>query len=651
MQNFIPTEEIYKDLTSAKNGFYREADNRGVGPIIIKREIGQKYGLVLKDCTKTQKIINAILEYLRKVRNHKTSYTNEDVHDFYQLTNYVSQYNKLYPYLMLESSNFISFLLDHQYKYLLGKGIKQYTLDNIDKIVIGQDLGLSMQDKFYLERYRSIKKYYDETYGDKKLQAASINDLTYNLQAQLIEDTYDIRLQLEEYLQDFILECYDTYIYNSNEFIKLHNLESDYYERVREFNPTHNIHHIADTEERKLREYRDNLHFLLQLYTYFSKEYKPSKEERIECSIQHFNENFDKICNKNITKTLISKDANDVQIGQLIKSNFGFYFIISYNDNKKIYINFLLQHDTKDVSDMDKFVKHPRLYTTNVLNNNVIDYQIKVTIKPLNKNLNESFNYNINLSLDDYDNIKDNTASKNDIIDTDKTIENYAYFFNQFVDLGLPSGTLWAKYNLGVDYENLDKHGAWHGNFYAWAETESRSEKLNYVWTTYKWARGSYNNLKKYINGNTDLSAKNPYDSYHMFNDDLVRILPEDDAAYQHLYAGKYHSHIPTKEQCLELYENTVRKLSHNYNGIIGLNGVKLISKINGKHIFLPFSGHTNGGQLYGIDNSIDFWTSDLGKNYHEYQANAVDILNSENFVIVYFDRAEGLTIRPVFNF
>jgi hypothetical protein len=38
------------------------------------------------------------------------------------------------------------------------------------------------------------------------------------------------------------------------------------------------------------------------------------------------------------------------------------------------------------------------------------------------------------------------------------------------VDLGLPSGILWAKYNLGVDIESLECNEDWYGNYFAWGE-------------------------------------------------------------------------------------------------------------------------------------------------------------------------------------
>ena len=50
-----------------------------------------------------------------------------------------------------------------------------------------------------------------------------------------------------------------------------------------------------------------------------------------------------------------------------------------------------------------------------------------------------------------------------------------------YVDLGLPSGTLWATCNVGA---NVPEEA---GGLYAWGETE---EKDDYSWSTYKWCNG-----------------------------------------------------------------------------------------------------------------------------------------------------------------
>jgi hypothetical protein len=87
-------------------------------------------------------------------------------------------------------------LLKHQYDYILSKcpRIKPYTLDNIDKITISRDLtNGSSGVKFWLERYKAIKKYFDETYGIKQNIAKETNKSKYDLEVLFSEETYEIR--------------------------------------------------------------------------------------------------------------------------------------------------------------------------------------------------------------------------------------------------------------------------------------------------------------------------------------------------------------------------------------------------------------------------------------------------------------------------
>ena len=59
------------------------------------------------------------------------------------------------------------------------------------------------------------------------------------------------------------------------------------------------------------------------------------------------------------------------------------------------------------------------------------------------------------------------------------------------IDLGLPSGTCWFKYNFGVDYKKLDSNPNpehlfpedWYGKYYAWGELEP---KMSYTRDNYK---------------------------------------------------------------------------------------------------------------------------------------------------------------------
>lgn len=89
------------------------------------------------------------------------------------------------------------------------------------------------------------------------------------------------------------------------------------------------------------------------------------------------------------------------------------------------------------------------------------------------------------------------------------------YNSHNYVDLGLPSGILWATCNVGAaspeDY----------GDHFAWGET---TVKTTYGWNDYKYCvGGDYDQLTKYCN-RRDLG-------YNGFTDTLSLLQPEDDAA------------------------------------------------------------------------------------------------------------------------
>jgi hypothetical protein len=72
------------------------------------------------------------------------------------------------------------------------------------------------------------------------------------------------------------------------------------------------------------------------------------------------------------------------------------------------------------------------------------------------------------LALDDIENdeLIDSTSQHNDIIDSEDVIKNKHLLMQGFVDLELPSGTLWNAYNLGVDHNHLDHYQYWNGGYY-----------------------------------------------------------------------------------------------------------------------------------------------------------------------------------------
>lgn len=118
---------------------------------------------------------------------------------------------------------------------------------------------------------------------------------------------------------------------------------------------------------------------------------------------------------------------------------------------------------------------------------------------------------------------------------------------HKFVNLGLPSGTLWAETNVGA------KSKSDIGDYYAWGEIETKD---SYVESNYNGPKGD--------NGGV--------------------LLPGNDVATQKWGVGV---HIPTKEQARELVDNC----EFIWTSVKGQNGYKVVGK-NGNSIFLPAGGY-----------------------------------------------------------
>ena len=67
-------------------------------------------------------------------------------------------------------------------------------------------------------------------------------------------------------------------------------------------------------------------------------------------------------------------------------------------------------------------------------------------------------------------------------------------FRKYFIDLGL--SVKWAEYNAGVNLKDLSTAESWYGGFYAWGETETKSD---YSWATYKHTNGTYSGSNKKV--------------------------------------------------------------------------------------------------------------------------------------------------------
>ena len=192
--------------------------------------------------------------------------------------------------------------------------------------------------------------------------------------------------------------------------------------------------------------------------------------------------------------------------------------------------------------------------------------------------------------------------------------------FTTGVDLGLPSGRLWAPYNVGSCSPEE------YGSYFAWAETQPKS---SYSWATYQYTScDSYYCLTKYC-----------YDGDFGIVDDLTVIESSDDAATA--YWGSAW-HIPTQEEWQELLDNTTSTWT-TQNGVDG----RLFTAANGNSIFLPAAGHrVNSGLEYSGSLGY-YWSSTLNNNSPQY-AVILGLGSNVCYMHLTSQRYYGQSVRPV---
>lgn len=185
------------------------------------------------------------------------------------------------------------------------------------------------------------------------------------------------------------------------------------------------------------------------------------------------------------------------------------------------------------------------------------------------------------------------------------------------VDLGLPSGLLWASCNVGATSPEE------YGGYYAWGEVE---EKTDYSWSTHKWCNGSYDTQTKYCTN-----------SYHGTVDNKTTLDPEDDVAHVQ-WGGDWR--MPTSAEQDELRT----ECSWFWTSVNGVNGYQVTGP-NGNSIFLPAAGLRSGEDIKYRGTRGDCWSATMCFDSHFAYS-----LNFGNGYYKYFNlnRSLGLPVRPI---
>lgn len=276
-------------------------------------------------------------------------------------------------------------------------------------------------------------------------------------------------------------------------------------------------------------------------------------------------------------------------------------------------------------------------------------------MKNYNKIL-EAINKGIQFALDDFesDDIKLSKPKQN-TIDKEDSLWKVIKFNEQYIDLGLPSGTIWAKYNIGADIDHLDTPIAWYGKYYAWGELEPNKPE-GYKWENYKWVEKDGKIV--FDNGKAVLSKYNvntpSFNNTKKIPDNLSQLEPEDDIAY---IQTNGEMRIPTKQECEELLKNTEYSYISHYKNIAGLNGFIFKSLINGNELFIPCAGYkhtynSNSANTYTseVGEQLCIWTSTPKKDSDEAYSLSLSRKAQNTIKVIGNERYNGFSIHPVKN-
>ena len=177
---------------------------------------------------------------------------------------------------------------------------------------------------------------------------------------------------------------------------------------------------------------------------------------------------------------------------------------------------------------------------------------------------------------------------------------------DKWVDLGLPSGILWAAWNVGANSPEE------YGGYYAWGETE---EKSSYTYDNYKFenpSTGDHDFIGEEISGTS-------YDVAHV------------------KWGGG--ARMPTIDEGDELGKHCTLKKS-TYNGVKGV----YLTGPNGNSIFLPYAGCWFYDNIDYKGECVILWSGTLYNDKYGRRAYTISG-GSSNW---YYNRIHGHPVRPV---
>lgn len=181
---------------------------------------------------------------------------------------------------------------------------------------------------------------------------------------------------------------------------------------------------------------------------------------------------------------------------------------------------------------------------------------------------------------------------------TEKIVINNGH---DYVDLKLPSGTLWSTCNVGANKPSDA------GLYFQWADIKGYTAEQ--VGVTEEQKPFTRNDYKWYPNNEEDFIKYNAKGA-------LLELC--DDAAFFNM-AGEMCWHMPSPSQIQELIDNT----TNNWITLDGVNGKLFTSKKDScKSIFIPAAGYAYGGSVQDSGTEAYVWSSMLNTDVVDYGQN-----------------------------
>ena len=154
-----------------------------------------------------------------------------------------------------------------------------------------------------------------------------------------------------------------------------------------------------------------------------------------------------------------------------------------------------------------------------------------------------------------------------------------------FVNLGLPSGTLWAACNVGAASPEQA------GLYFAWGETVGAT-------------------VEQVTSGVRAFDQEN-YKAA-MISTDLT---PEQDAAHVNM-GGDWR--MPTQKDFEELIDNCTATWTADYNGT-GVKG-RVFTGPNGNSVFFPAAGNCENSSVYNVGSEGYYWSASWGSSSYAWR-------------------------------